>query len=158
MDSSKILLPTHPISYSFSLSNQTTHMSTHTHTDSVCGTLVCTHAEPVLCWLTASDQASCPGVWLIYAATLQMRKPRFPLPAGTDYLLLDRDGSLCLLPSLGVGTVSGLSLCRSCASCHGLRELICTPVPSCLEDTVSSEPPIMLALNNLSPLLCHTNP
>lgn len=53
--------------------------------------------------------------------------------------LLVRDGTSCPLPFLRSGVLSGLSLCRPCAWCHGLYEFISTSVLLHVEDDVSRD-------------------
>lgn len=40
---------------------------------------------------------------------------------------------LCICPHSCLDILFSLSLCRPCAFCHWLRELLCRPVPFCLE-------------------------
>lgn len=56
------------------------------------------------------------------------------VPITNDFLV--RSETLCPLPLLCPGILSGLSLCRGCAPCHSLCEFTCVPALLCLDNTV----------------------
>lgn len=56
------------------------------------------------------------------------------VPITNDFLV--RSETLCPLPLLCPGILSGLSLCRGCAPCCSLCEFTCVPALLCLDNTV----------------------
>lgn len=90
-----------------------------------------------LYWPTTPEHGVYHRVWLIHPRILHWREHIFLLQeAIVCKSLPGRDGTLCLIPRLHDGILSGVSLCRFWACCHSFYEFVPVSALLSLENAV----------------------
>lgn len=100
----------------------------------------------VLCWTATSEHWACHGIWIYQCHFIEENWFSLSQKLSVASSILSRSRTLYPLPLLHSGSLSGLSLCRSCISCQTISEFICLCALSNIENAIFLNYLLSLAL------------